>query len=184
MKRRTIGVVLAAIFYGVTPPAASAASEVTVDEGRAILDPWTGSWAGEFKVYAQDGRLLNTLDVQQRYWWDGDIQRATFTETAEDGAVVTADAKNYVDNQGRLVCEVVKSTGETSKHYGNTSDGFLIWHGKTPGRVETFRERVAVDDAGQRAYEITGFGVYGQGEAASYFLFSGSYRAVADGDGE
>lgn len=156
------------------------ASAVTVDEGRAILDPWTGSWAGRFKVYAQDGTLLNVLDVEQRYWWDGDVQTARFKETDQSGTVVTADAKNYVDKQGRLVCEVHKSTGESSKHWGNVADGYLFWYGDTPGRIETFRERVAVDDQGRRTYEINGFGVYGKGEAASHFLFSGSYREVVD----
>lgn len=157
---------------------ATGAPTVTTDKGRAILDPWTGSWAGQFTVYAQDGRVLTKLDVQQRYWWDGDIQRAEFRETAQDGTVTTANARNLVDDEGRLVCIVEKSTGEVSKHFGNTADGFLFWYGNTPGRIETFRERVAVDEAGQRTYEITGFGVYGEGESAKQFLFAGSYREV------
>ncbi|MEM7624492.1 MAG: hypothetical protein AAF333_02570 [Planctomycetota bacterium] len=180
MKQRTLWAVLITVFCG----AYSLGNPTfTADEGREVLDPWTGSWAGQFKVYAQDGRLLTTLDVKQRYRWDGDIQRAEFHETDQDGNVVTADAKNYVDDQGRLVCEVFKSTGEESKHFGNFTDGYLFWYGQTPGRIETFRERVAVDAAGQRTYEITGFGVYGEGKGASHFLFSGSYREVHS-DGE
>jgi hypothetical protein len=54
----------------------------------------------------------------------------------------------------------------------------LFWYGDTPGRIETFRERVAVDEAGRRSYEITGFGVYGRGDSASHFLFVGRYREV------
>ena len=159
------------------------ASAVTAEQGRTILDPWTGKWAGEFKVYGQDGQLLTTLKVEQHYRWDGDIQRAKFRETDAQGNVVTADARNYVDDQGELVCEVDKSTGESSKHRGNFADGYLFWHGKTPGRVETFRERVVVDEQGQRTYEINGFGVYGEGKQANYFLFAGRYRAVAEPEG-
>ena len=154
------------------------ASAVTQEQGRTILDPWTGKWAGEFKVYAQDGQLLTTLAIEQHYHWDGDIQRAEFRETDADGKVVTAKARNYVDGQGELICEVDKSTGESSRHLGNFADGYLFWHGNAAGRVETFRERVVVDEQGHRTYEINGFGVYGEGEQATYFLFAGRYREV------
>ena len=176
MTKRNIWAALITICCGV---GSLAAPTFTAEEARAILDPWTGAWAGQFKVYAQDGRLLTTLDVKQHYRWDGDIQRAEFHETDQDGHVITAEAKNYRDEQGRLVCEVVKSTGEASKHFGNFVDGYLFWYGNPPGRIETFRERVAVDEEGQRTYEITGFGVYGQGDKATQFFFSGSYREVA-----
>ena len=153
---------------------------VTPEEGRQILDPWTGKWAGVFKVHAPDGTVLTRLEVEQHYRWDGQVQVATFKETDTQGNVVTADAKNYVDAQGRLVCEVVKDTGEASQHWGHFTDGYLFWYGDTPGRIETFRERVAVDEEGRRTYEINGFGVYGHGENASHFLFAGSYREVLD----
>ena len=71
-----------------------------------------------------------------------------------------------------------KSTGESSRHLGNFADGYLFWHGNAAGRVETFRERVVVDEQGHRTYEINGFGVYGEGEQATSFLFAGRYREV------
>ncbi|MEM1107999.1 MAG: hypothetical protein AAGH99_04830 [Planctomycetota bacterium] len=154
------------------PPPATTIS----DENRAILDPWTGRWAGEFVVYAVDGSVLTRLDVRQHYRWDGPIQRATFHETDQDGNVVTAEAANYEDEQGRLVCTVVKSNGERSLHFGQMSDGYLFWHAKREGTVETFKERV-VSEAGAdgnefRTYRIDGYGIYG----SSSFLFAGAYR--------
>ncbi|MEM1212673.1 MAG: hypothetical protein AAGI68_10290 [Planctomycetota bacterium] len=140
------------------------------DENRAILDPWTGHWQGEFVVYAVDGSVLTRLQVRQRYWWDGHIQRAEFHETNEKGEVVTARAANYQDAQGRLVCTVEKSNGERSLHFGQMSDGYLFWSADRPGVTETFRERV--EGEGQAAaYAINGLGVYD----GSAFLFYGRY---------
>lgn len=154
------------------------AGESISAENRAILDPWTGHWEGEFVVYNVDGSVLTRLQVRQRYWWDGDIQRAEFHETNEKGEVVTARAANYEDAQGRLVCTVEKSTGERSLHFGALSDGYLFWSANRPGTVEVFKERVAVEPgeggAELRSYEINGYGIYGQ----SSFLFAGSYREV------
>ncbi|MEO1237855.1 MAG: hypothetical protein AAFX76_13810 [Planctomycetota bacterium] len=180
--RSRAGLYLAGVAVGVGLLAsalmgATAAAEPTP---REILDPWTGTWHGEFIVYGQNGEKQTTLDVRQRYWWDGDIQRAEFVETDPDGNVVTAEARNYADANGRLVCEVDKSTGESSKHFGTFTDGYLFWHGDTPGRVETFRERVEVDDAGRRTYTITGFGAYGRGESQQFFFFVGRYAEVTD----
>ncbi|MEM8736867.1 MAG: hypothetical protein AAGG38_00070 [Planctomycetota bacterium] len=158
--------------------AESAAETAAAPTPREILDPWTGTWAGEFKVYTQDGRLTTLLSVRQTYRWDGDIQRARFEEIDQDGNVVTAEAKNYWDDQGRLICEVVKSTGDTSQHFGRYSDGYLFWYGSKPGRIETFRERVEVDPDGQRTYTITGFGAYGRGDNQKHFLFEGKYAEV------
>ncbi|MEM9419379.1 MAG: hypothetical protein AAGA25_10070 [Planctomycetota bacterium] len=153
-------------------------ADTITDENRAILDPWTGHWEGRFKVYRPDGSLLTVLDVKQHYRWDGVVQRATFHETDQDGNVTTAEAANYQDAQGRLVCTVVKSNGERSLHLGTWSDGYLFWHADRPGTLESFKERVAVEpvdgEAVQRTYEINGYGIYGK----SSFLFAGSYREV------
>ncbi|MEM6394523.1 MAG: hypothetical protein AAF797_17285 [Planctomycetota bacterium] len=146
------------------------AGESMSAENRAILDPWTGQWQGEFVVYAVDGSVLTRLQVRQRYWWDGDIQRAEFHETNEKGEVVTAVAANYEDDQGRLVCTVEKSNGERSLHFGKMSDGYLFWSADRPGVTETFRERVEGQGAGA-AYAINGLGVYG----GTPFLFYGWY---------
>ncbi|MEM9914455.1 MAG: hypothetical protein AAF911_05805 [Planctomycetota bacterium] len=178
MNRVASVLLFTAVWCGVVPPGSAQPPTYTEDEARAILDPWTGSWEGTFKVYGQDGRLQTTLEVQQTYRWDGDIQVARFVETAADGTVTTADARNYRDEQGRLVCEVEKSNGESSTHFGTFTDGTLFWHADTPIRVESFRERVVTDEHGQRSYDIDGFGGYGSTERRNYFVFAGSYREV------
>ncbi|MEM9881444.1 MAG: hypothetical protein AAF800_00820 [Planctomycetota bacterium] len=140
------------------------------DENRAILDPWTGEWRGEFVVYAVDGGVLTRLQVRQTYRWDGDIQRATFHETDPEGNVTTAEAANYQDAEGRLVCTVEKSGGERSLHFGRLSDGYLFWSADRPGTAETFRERV-VGQGDEATYTIHGLGVYD----GTPLLFHGEY---------
>ncbi|MEM6458266.1 MAG: hypothetical protein AAF710_02615 [Planctomycetota bacterium] len=140
------------------------------DENRAILDPWTGEWRGEFVVYAVDGSVLSRLQVRQTYRWDGDVQRATFHETDQDGNVTTAEAANYQDAEGRLVCTVEKSGGERSLHFGQVSDGYLFWSADRPGTAETFRERV-VGEGDDATYTIHGLGVYD----GTPLLFHGEY---------
>ncbi|MEO0587779.1 MAG: hypothetical protein AAF078_09080 [Planctomycetota bacterium] len=165
---------------GLSHPAVAADDAPIVDrrEALAFLDRWTGHWRGRFTVYSQSGEVVTALDVEQRYRWDGEVQRATFREVdAATGAVVTADARNYVDDTGRLVCEVKKSNGESSRHLGRVEDGRLFWFANEPGRVETFVEAVIEDERG-RAYTIAGFGMYGTGEHATHFVFDGRYEAV------
>ncbi|MEM1210276.1 MAG: hypothetical protein AAGI54_13510 [Planctomycetota bacterium] len=151
-----------------------------------FLDQWTGSWEGTFVVYHLDGRVATTLHVRQRYWWEGDTQRAEFHETdADTGDVTTADARNFVDDRGRLVCVVEKSTGETTTHYGRITGNELFWFNHLPGRVESFREAVqrvepTPTNPSGNAYTIAGFGVYGTGDDASHFTFAGRYDAVAE----
>lgn len=178
-------VVVAAVFCAaplakaVPPPGPDEAPRVDKAESLAFLDQWTGTWRGRFTVFSHSGRLVTELDVQQRYWWDGEVQRAEFHETVVGtGVVTTAEARNYVDEHGRLVCEVDKSNGESSRHFGRVVDGELFWFAKEDGRVETFRESVRVDEDGARSYVIDGFGRYGEGVGASYFVFAGVYQGV------
>ena len=159
-----------------TPPVFPPPAPNISAENRAVLDPWTGRWAGSFVVYAPDGAAVTRLTVEQHYRWDGSRQRATFEETDGAGNVVTAEATNYQGADGRLVCTVVKSTGERSLHFGRVTDGYLFWSAERPGTRETFRERVEVGDDGVRRYAIDGFGVYGD----DAYLFAGSYREVPD----
>ncbi len=143
---------------------------------REIFAPFTAHWKGVFKVYAYDGRLLDQIDVEQRYWWEGSVQRATFIEKARDGNVVRAQAKNYEEN-GKLFCAVEKDNGEKSLHRGHYEDGALFWFRSESGKIESFKERVVQGRAGKE-YHIDGFGVYGRGKEASYLLFEGRYFEV------
>ena len=140
---------------------------------REIFAPFNAHWKGTFKVYAHDGRLLNTIAVEQRYWWEDNVQRATFIEKSRDGKIVRAQAKNYAEN-GKLFCAVEKDNGEKSLHLGQYEDGALFWFRQEEGRIESFKERVLQGKAGKE-YHIDGFGVYGCGKEASYLLFEGRY---------
>ncbi len=141
-----------------------------------IFAPFNAQWKGVFKVYSHDGRLLDQIDVEQRYWWEGNVQRATFIEKARDGKIVRAQARNYEEN-GKLFCAVEKDNGEKSLHRGHYEDGALFWFRNESGKIESFKERVLQGRAGKE-YHIDGFGVYGSGKEASYLLFEGRYFEV------
>jgi hypothetical protein len=143
-----------------------------------ILDPFTAKWQGTFKVYSYDGRLVDQLEVEQRYWWEGDEQHAVFIERYRDGKTVRARARNYEKN-GQFFCEVEKDTGERTVHLGRFEDGLLFWYRQTPdGNVtESFKERVAKTAAG-REYQIDGLGVYKNAGSTSVLFFEGRYREV------
>ncbi len=146
---------------------------------KQILDPFTGRWEGQFKVYTYDGKLQDTLHVQQHYWWEGDIQHGRFIDTYPDGRVIKAKARNY-EKDGRLVCEVDKTPGGRTVHHGRYTDGALFWFSKAKigGKIESFKERVTVDDDGGRTYRIDGFGIYPGLGANRHLLFEGRYRQV------
>jgi hypothetical protein len=145
---------------------------------RQILGPFNANWRGEFKVYNFDGKLIDQLEVEQRYSWKGEEQHGVFVERHRNGKVVRARARNY-EKDGRLVCEVEKDTGERTVHWGRFEDGALFWYRQTPdGKVtESFKERVIKTGAG-REYQIDGLGIYKSGNTASVLLFEGRYREV------
>ena len=132
------------------------------------LDDFTGDWRGTFRVFDADGTLADEIAVEQSYRWEGDVQIGRFRDTLADGTVVTADARNYVGDAGKLICEVVKSDGTRTVHRGTITGDDLFWHRDEPGIVEVFRERVEGD-----AYSINGLGRYGDGKP---LLFHGVYR--------
>ena len=145
---------------------------------KEIFDPFTAHWKGVFKVYNYDGRLLDELQVEQRYWWEGGVQHAEFLDRYRDGRTVRAKARNY-EKDGVMYCEVEKETGEKTVHRGHFEDSALFWYHKNAdgSKIESFKERVIEDSTG-KVYYIDGFGVYGKGESASYLIFEGCYREV------
>lgn len=143
-----------------------------------ILDPFAANWRGEFKVYNFDGKLIDQLEVEQRYTWKGDEQIGVFIERYKDGKVVRARARNY-EKDGQLVCEVEKDKGERTVHLGRFEDGALFWYRQTPdGKItESFKERVVKTPAG-REYQIDGLGIYKNDDNTSVLLFEGRYREM------
>ena len=155
------------------PPARTLPPDV-----RAALDALTGTWRGPFVVLAADGAPLDSLTATHRYRWDGAVQRGTLTDRYADGRTIRATARNYVADDGTLVCEVTKA-GETTVHTGRVRpDGAVVWHRTTEaGVVESYRERVVATPTGP-AYHIDGFGIYPtDGNAPpTRVLFYGRYR--------
>ncbi|NUO82793.1 hypothetical protein HUU05_22200 [candidate division KSB1 bacterium] len=143
---------------------------------REIFAPFTATWKGVFKIYTHDGRLLDQIEIEQHYWWEGNVQRATFVEKNRDGKVTRAQARNY-EAQNKLYCAVEKDSGEKSLHQGHYEDGALFWFRKEEGKMESFKERVVLGVAGKE-YHIDGFGVYGSGKDVSHLLFEGRYFEV------
>jgi hypothetical protein len=145
---------------------------------RQILDPFNANWRGEFKVYNFDGKLIDQLEVEQRYSWKGDEQHGVFTERQRNGKVVRARARNYEKN-GQLVCEVEKDSGERTVHWGRFEDGALFWYRQaSDGKItESFKERV-VKTATGREYQIDGLGIYKSAGSTSILLFEGRYREM------
>lgn len=143
-----------------------------------ILERFNANWRGEFKVYNFDGKLIDRLEVEQRYSWKGEEQIGVFIERYKDGKVVRARARNY-EKDGQLVCEVEKDNGERTVHFGRFEDGALFWYRQTPdGKItESFKERVVKTQAG-REYQIDGLGIYKNEDSTSILLFEGRYREV------
>lgn len=143
-----------------------------------ILDPFTAHWRGEFKVYNFDGKLIDQLQVEQRYSWKGNEQIGVFIERYKDGKVVRARARNY-EKDGQLVCEVEKDSGERTVHLGRFEDGALFWYRQTlDGKItESFKERVVKTAAG-REYQIDGLGIYKNVGSTSVLIFEGRYREM------
>jgi len=154
---------------------------------RAALDPLTSRWTGTFTVYTPDGQLVESLQAEHRYRWDGDVQRGTIVDRYPDGRVVRSTARNYVSEEGTLVCEVTRENGERTVHTGRVRGETIFWHRETEdGLVESFRERV-VDTPQGREYRIDGFGAYPSGDTTTYLHFKGRYQetdaAGASGSG-
>jgi len=122
--------------------------------------------------------LLDRIQVEQNYWWEGEVQHARFIEHQRDGRIVHAQARNY-ERDGQLYCEVEKDTGEKTVHTGHYEDGALFWFRQSldGATLESFKERVVRTESG-REYRIDGFGVYDTGENASYLHFEGRYKEI------
>lgn len=156
---------------GVTP--------LRAQPGPATLESLTGQWKGPFVAYTPEGKQVDSLTATHRYRWEGDVQVGTQIDRYPDGGVVRKTARNYVNNDGTLICEVDQPDGTTATHRGRVSDGTIVWHRRTEaGLVETFRERVVETPSGPE-YRIDGFGVYPNEDGSrSYPQFVGRCRAV------
>ena len=130
-------------------------------------------------AYTPEGEQVDSLMAEHRYRWEGDVQVGTQVDRYPDGRVVRKTARNYVNDDGTLICEVEQPNGSTITYRGRVSDGAIVWHRQTDaGLVESFRERV-VDTPSGPEYRIDGFGVYpNEGGSTSYLQFVGRYRAA------
>jgi len=170
---RWTGVLVGLLLFVSSPHSVSAQSP------RAALDPLTGHWEGPFVAYTPEGEQVDSLTATHRYRWAGDVQVGTQVDRYPNGRVVQKTARNYVNDDGVLVCEVDQPDGTTITYRGRVSNGALAWHRRTEaGLIETFRERVVETSSGLE-YRIDGFGVYPSEDGSrSYLQFVGRYRAV------
>ena len=161
------------------PPHCRAPPPASAQSPRPALEPLTGEWKGPFVSYTPEGEQVDSLTATHRYQWKGDMQVGTQVDRYPDGRVVRKTARNYVNDNGTLICEVEQPDGTIRTYRGRVSDGAIVWHRQTDaGLIETFRERV-VDTPSGAEYRIDGFGVYpNEGGSTSYLQFVGRYRAV------
>ena len=173
LRRSWSCALLAFILLTTGPPPASAQSP------RAALESLTGHWTGPFVAYTPEGEQVDSLMAEHRYRWEGDVQVGTQIDRYPDGRVVRKTARNYVNDDGVLICEVDQPDGTTVTYRGRVSDGAIVWHRRTEaGLVETFREQV-VDTPSGPEYRIDGFGVYPNDDGSrGYLQFVGRYQAV------
>ena len=146
---------------------------------RSALESFTGHWKGPFLAYEYDGTQVDSLTAEHRYRWKENVQVGTQVNRYPDGRVVRKSARNYVNEDGVLICEVEQADGTTVTYRGRVSDGAIVWHRRTEaGVIESFRERV-VETASGPVYRINGFGVYPNDDgSASYLQFVGRYQRV------
>lgn len=152
----------------------------TREAAYEILSDWNGSWRGVFRIYSATGRLLDSLRVEQKYYWDGNTQRGVITDTYTDGRIEVSHAENFVRND-TLFCVVRNAKGEKTVHAGHFSGDRLTWSrwDRQAGLQEIFKEYVVRTEQGS-VYFIDGVGIYGMGEGRNVLLFEGRYRKVAE----
>lgn len=165
--------------------AAATTTEVVLllhrDDPVAVFRSLDGHWSGTFVGYDAAGKELYRIKVAQTYKTaDANTQTVEMADTDAQGKTTTGKGKNVArrlaDGTLELRCVVDKSSGDHVEHVGRVvkgpgGDDEIVWSSQSPGRSETFRERVA--GAGKDAiYEIDGMGRYGD----ALILMAGRYR--------
>ncbi len=163
-----------AALFGALPPETHAQSPAA----RALFEPYTGEWTGEFRIFTLNGALQTTIQVRQRYFWDDDTQRVVITDRYPDGRVERSHALNYLDGD-TPVCLVRKADGTVVRLIGQKQAGRLFWKHDAPQqqKYEIFKEYVDTI-GGVSLYFIDGLGVYGSGAHRTILIFEGRYRKV------
>ncbi|RMD99459.1 MAG: hypothetical protein D6814_05510 [Calditrichaeota bacterium] len=145
---------------------------------RIAFSPYTGEWRGVFRTYSAEGKLIDSLRVHQKYFWEGNTQKVIITDLHADGRKEISHADNFVRHDS-LFCVVRKPDGQEIVEIGRLAGRRLIWRHVDPnkGSQEIFKEYVK--GRGRRAvYYIDGVGVYGSGPQATILLFEGRYRKI------
>lgn len=155
-----------------------AASRCQSLEARDIFAPYIGEWEGTFKIFSHDGKLLNILQVHQKYFWQNDTQKVHITDMYPDGKKEKSIGLNFARGDS-LFCVVKHEDGKVVRLVGAHHGGRLIWHRQVPEQhlVESFKEYVAPLD-GDTVYYIDGVGVYGSRKNRTILLFEGRYKKI------
>ena len=104
------------------------AQSMSQDEFRNAMDPYLGSWNGEYRIFSQQDELLNSFRVERRYWWEqtimmerviydfGDMKQTYFNR------IVLSDGMPY-----SFVTETPESEKIRSALRGSNLKGTMIW---------------------------------------------------------
>ena len=151
----------------------------------AVFADLDGVWKGTFVGYDPTGKELYRIRVRQEYETISDtLQKVRITDTMPDGTVITGEGENIAhrrsDGTLELKCTVRKSDGELVEHSGRIIRGpdgtaQIIWHSRSPTRIETFREYVFQHE-NKTIYEINGMGRYD----GTLMLMTGRYTKQTD----
>ena len=133
--------------------------------------------------YDPSGKELYRITVHQVYETVSLTEQSVrIRDLMPDGTVITGNGKNTAirrsDGTLDLRCRVEKSNGDRVEHRGRLIRGptgarEIVWHTRSPDRLETFREAVRRTEAGT-TYFIHGMGLYGD----SHVLMAGEYRKI------
>jgi len=115
---------------------------------REYLSERVGSWKGISTVYNERNAPLRLIEVEQSFWWDGDVLRGATQFWSDTGAIQSQSQFIRYEN-GSLTNEVVFSSGNKRFFKGHIEKGFLVWTWEDPGMRVRIASRV-VGDASER----------------------------------
>jgi hypothetical protein len=119
-------------------------SHVTLLHGityREYLSAWVGSWKGISTVYNDRNAPLRLIEVEQSFWWDGDVLRGA-TQFWSDTGAIQSQSQFIRYEDGSLTNEVVFSSGNKRFFKGNIEKGFLVWTWEDSGLKVRIASRI------------------------------------------
>ncbi|MBN2068672.1 MAG: hypothetical protein JW739_03460 [Opitutales bacterium] len=112
---------------------------------REFLNSWVGSWKGYNTVYGENDVPLEVLEVEQIYWWEGDVLRSVAQSWADNGR--TRYQSHYIRlENGVLTNEVVYPNGIKLTYEGKIEEGRLCWYYERDGLFYRYQASAVRED--------------------------------------